>query len=350
MKKIVCISVSIFVLLGLSGCQKTWYFFLKSVVDIAPDRFTIERHNKKLSIPIYSSHPLSEEDQDVESLILIVHGAGLNAGKTFGTGHEIVESLHIAKSSVMVVAPQFLEGVDPGEKGLLLWDRRWRSGGNSLSNDLEKNLPVLSSFEVLDALIFAIIEQHPNLQRAVIMGHSAGGQFVLRYAAVNNNHERWAKQGLLFQYIVSNSASYLYLDETRYQYDAEKRVVEIPREELINCLDYNTYKYGLEERYGYAETLPPQLIRTRLLTRPIMFLNGAADTDRSWSLDTSCEGDAQGKNRYMRWFLYKHHLNRYVNDSTKSQGIWLEIPEVGHNSTEIFTHPKFIKKLKALTF
>jgi hypothetical protein len=30
--------------------------------------------------------------------------------------------------------------------------------------------------------------------------------------------------------------------------------------------------------------------------------------------------------------------------------MWLEIPGVGHNAAEIFTHPKFIMKLKAFGF
>jgi predicted esterase len=348
MKKTIYISLFLLTFLSLSGCQTIWYLFLKCVVDIAPDRFTIEEHNEKLSIPIYSSHPLKKEDNEVEYLILIVHGAGLNAGKTFEIGQKIVESLEITKSRVMVVAPQFLEGVDPDEKGLLLWDRRWRSGGKSLSSDLNKSLPALSSYEVLDKLIYVIKKRHSNLRRAIILGHSAGGQFVLRYAALNNNHEIWARQGVLLQYIVSNSSSYLYLDETRYQFDSIEEIVETPRGELMDCPSYNKYKYGLEELYGYAETLSPELIRTRLLTRPIMFLNGAADTDRSWSLDKSCEGDAQGENRYMRWLLYKYHLGHFVKDSIESQLMWLEIPEVGHDSTEIFTHPKFIIKLKTL--
>ena len=178
MKKTIYISLFLLTFLSLSGCQTIWYLFLKCVVDIAPDRFTIEEHNEKLSIPIYSSHPLKKEDNEVEYLILIVHGAGLNAGKTFEIGQKIVESLEITKSRVMVVAPQFLEGVDPDEKGLLLWDRRWRSGGKSLSSDLNKSLPALSSYEVLDKLIYVIKKRHSNLRRAIILGHSAGGQFV----------------------------------------------------------------------------------------------------------------------------------------------------------------------------
>jgi hypothetical protein len=79
-----------------------------------------------------------------------------------------------------------------------------------------------------------------------------------------------------------------------------------------------------------------------------MFLNGAADMDRSWSLDKSCEADALGENRYLRWLLYKHHLGHLIKTSIDSRHIWLEIPEVGHDATEIFTHPKFIAKLRTL--
>jgi hypothetical protein len=106
----------------------------------------------------------------------------------------------------------------------------------------------------------------------------------------------------------------------------------------------------MEDLYGYAETLSIQTIQTRLLTRPVMFVLGTADTDRDWSLDKSCEADVQGENRYERGLLYKHHLRTFVKNSPKSQNIWLEIPGVGHNSTEMFTHSKFITKLKTLDF
>ena len=106
----------------------------------------------------------------------------------------------------------------------------------------------------------------------------------------------------------------------------------------------------MEDLYGYAENLPPHIVRTRLLTRPVMFVLGTADTDRDWGLDKSCEADVQGKNRYERGLLYKHHLRSFTKSSPNSQHIWLEIPEVGHDATEIFAHPRFITELKTLDF
>jgi hypothetical protein len=183
------------------------------------------------------------------------------------------------------------------------------------------------------------------------------------YSPCQGKNEILEGQGVFIHYVVANPSSYLYLDQTRFHFNSTGEILITSQEELKDCPGYNKYKYGLEELYGYAETLSPQLIRTRLLNRPVIFLCGTTDTDRNWSLDKSCEGDVQGENRYKRGLLYKHHLGHFVKNSLESPHIWLfvknslesphiwlEIPEVGHDSTEIFTHPKFITKLKTLDF
>jgi len=337
-------------LLCLSGCQSLWYLFLDAVVDIAPDRFTFEEDQKKISIPIVTSHALDKNNNETEYLIIMIHGGGLNAVNTFETGQKLIESLKMPKDRFLVLAPQIIEGVKLKEKGLLFWDQRWKGGGKSLSTGLNKNLPILSSFEVIDRLIDVSIKMNPGIHRIIILGHSAGGQFVARYAAINSRHDLLEKQGVSIQYVVANPSSYTYLDKTRYQLNSKGEILEIPQEEFMNCSGYNKYKYGLEDMYGYAEALSPRLIRTRFLTRPVMFVLGTADTDRNWSLDKSCEGEAQGENRYQRGLLYKHHLGHFLKTSLESQHIWLEIPEVGHDATEIFTHPRFIIAVKTLDF
>ena len=338
----------IFTLLGLIGCQSFWYQLLNIIVDIAPERFVIEEDHEKLSIPIVTSNPLDKNNNETEYLIIMIHGAGLNANKTFETGQKIIDSLKLPKDRFWVLAPQIIEGVKLDEKGLLFWDRRWRSGGKSLSTGLNKDLPSLSSFEVIDRLIDVAVKRNPGIRRIIILGHSAGGQFVVRYAAINSRHELLEQQGVSIRYVVANSSSYPYLDQTRFHFNAAGEILITSREELMNCPSYNKYKYGLEELYGYAEALSPQIIRTRLLSRPVMFVLGTADTDRDWGLDKSCESDVQGKNRHERGLMYKHHLGSFVKSSPKSQHIWLEIPEVGHEATEIFTHPRFITELKTL--
>ena len=236
------------------------------------------------------------------------------------------------------------------EKGLLFWDQKWRGGGLSLSTGLNEDLPRVSSFEVVDRLIDHSVKMNPNINRIFIMGHSAGGQFVMRYAAINSRHEILEQQGISVRYVAANPSSYLYLNETRYQLNSKGQIQKVPQKKLYGCPNYNKYRYGLENLYGYAESISKETIKTRLLKRPIFFLLGVKDKKRNWSLDKSCEGDVQGENRYQRGLVYKYHLNQVAGGSFATQHIWLEIQEVGHDATEILTHSKFIEKLIALDF
>jgi predicted peptidase len=111
MKKIIFIILMIATVLSLSGCQSLWYQFLNIIVDIPPDRFVFEEDHEKLSIPIVTSHPLSKNNNETEYLIIMIHGAGLNAVKTFEIGQQIIESLKMPKDRFLVLAPQFIEGV-----------------------------------------------------------------------------------------------------------------------------------------------------------------------------------------------------------------------------------------------
>jgi hypothetical protein len=324
--------------------------FLSCVVDVAPDRFAFQESNTQLSIPVFTSHSLDNTNKNLEGLIVIVHGAGLNAGKSFDKGNRIVEELGKSKDQYIVIAPQFLEDIKTEEKGLLFWGRQWRSGGDSLSEGLNEGLPSVGSYEVMDRLIRFITEKYPKIQQIIILGHSAGGQFVSRYAAVNNSHEDLEKQGVSIYYVVANPSSYLYLDATRYQLSSNGEILPLSNEELANCDGYNDYKYGLENLYGYAQSVSKQDIRVRLITRPVLFLIGQEDTEQSWSLDRSCEVEVQGKNRYEKGLLYKHHLVLFSKTVHRSNLHWAVIAGVGHDANTIFTHPTFIKELKTLTY
>jgi hypothetical protein len=350
MKKLAILCSIFVVTFCLSGCQSAWYLFLDCFVEVAPDRFTFEESNTQLSIPVFASHSIENSNKDIRRLIIIVHGAGLNAEKSYETGYRIAEELGESKNLYMVIAPQFLEGIEPEEKGLLFWGRQWRSGGMSLSEELNKGLPSVSSYEVMDRLIRIVTERNREINQIIVLGHSAGGQFVSRYAAINNNHEDLKKQGVSIYYVAANPSSYLYLNATRYQLSSNGEILESSRDELANCDGYNDYKYGLENLYGYAKSISKQDIRFRLTNRPVVFLLGQKDTERSWSLDKSCEVEVQGKNRYERGLLYKHHLFIFSNDIQNSNHHWVTIAGLGHDAREMFTHTTFIKKLKALTY
>ena len=111
-----------------------------------------------------------------------------------------------------------------------------------------KDLPGLSSFEVIDRLIEAAVKLNPGIRRILILGHSAGAQFIVRFAATNGRHELLEQQGISIRYVVANSSSYPYLDQTRFHFNPAGEMRITSSEELLNCPGYNKYKYGLEER------------------------------------------------------------------------------------------------------
>src|SRR5438445_52472 len=72
----------------------------------------------------------------------------------------------------------------------------------------------LTSFDFVDEILRKLANKQvfPNLKAIVVAGHSAGGQFVDRYAMANQVHD---KVGVPVTYIVSNPSSYAYLDRMR---------------------------------------------------------------------------------------------------------------------------------------
>ena len=122
MKRILFIGLLVSTLFIISGCQNLWYQYLNFSVDIAPDRFVFEEDNKKLSIPIVTSKPLNKIEHETEYLIIMVHGAGLNAEKSFETAQQFIKALKMNNKRFLVLAPQIIEGVKLEEKGLLFWE------------------------------------------------------------------------------------------------------------------------------------------------------------------------------------------------------------------------------------
>ncbi len=280
-----------------SGClnQKLWYQFLNFSVDIVPERFQFEKDDKTLLIPMVASHALDQMNHHTRHLIIAIHG-----------------------------------------------------GGRSLSTGLNKGLPSVSSFEVIDRLIKHSIKMHPGIKQIFIIGHSAGGQFVMRYAAVNSVHDILEEQGIAVRYISANPSSYLYLTEVRYQFASDGSIERVTPDRIDGCPEYNSYRYGLKNFYGYAQEMSKKTIQNRLFARPIIFLLGTKDNERDWSLDKSCPGELQGENRYQRGVFYKYHLYQAAGNNQPCQHTWIEIPEAGHDAAQMLTHPIFIEKLQAI--
>jgi pimeloyl-ACP methyl ester carboxylesterase len=87
-----------------------------------------------------------------------------------------------------------------------LWSEDgWKQGDDSLSTASHPRAARESSFDTIFAILRDVWNHHilPNLNRVVLVGHSAGGPFVQRFAAAGGPNAHIAR------YVVANPSSYL---------------------------------------------------------------------------------------------------------------------------------------------
>ena len=240
-------------------------------------------------IALYYGNASLEGSQDATRAVIIVHGVLRNADTYFETGQILLRRAHA--SNTLLIAPQFVESEDlqghDVPSNTLRWDQNWPGGSDALAP-----APV-SSYAVFDAMLARLADKtrFPKLREVDIIGHSAGGQIVQRYAVVGHGPSDVANSGIHVHLVVANPSSYLYFDDTRPYSHA-------------NCANFNHWRYGFIGAPSYVQGTPAELER-RYLTRDVTYMLGTADTNpREWDLDKTCAGEAQGPYRFARGKAY----------------------------------------------
>ena len=277
-----------------------------------------------LSLPYYAT---SEIGPSFRRVIIVVHGANRNAD-------DYLCSLSWLNPYALVIAPWFAQETDAGVPvGSLVWSNEgppdpWRYGADAKQK--------VSSFEALDKMVAALDAE------VVVVGHSAGGQFVQRWALLTDQP--------FLRAIVSNPSSYAYL--------SDQRKINGVWQRPLYCATYDEWEYGLEVS---VENPVPYLDRVlnymdhaaleaRFLNRSVIYLAGGLDQCtvsgldpsgwcQSHGLETTCECQLQGKHRWERSLHYFEslpvpHRHRLV-----------AVPDVGHDHSLIFNSLQGIELL-----
>lgn len=264
---------------------------------------------------VYRSFPLTEKNARIERALIVVHGAGRNADSYFVSGVAGALIADTLETSI-VIAPRYASNAggscnDKMEPGEISWtcggDDDWRGGGAA------RGLKDVFAFGLIDDLIRTLSRRDlfPNLRTIVVSGHSAGGQFVTRYAGLAKPQ---ATNGVAVKYAVMNPSSYLYLDPTRLPQAAtcsEKGGCTSPfgeYREAQKCATYNRWRYGLEKRAGYNASLPDEELRKQMASRDVTYLVGELDTLPLYGFDSSCQAMAQGPNRRARGINFWNYM------------------------------------------
>ncbi len=269
------------------------------------------------NIPYYRSLPLLPNEL-IQRAVLVVHGNQRDAGRYFD---RTVASAIAAQRfrDVIVLAPNFRTLEDHPAPNEHYWSSHgWKTG------DKSRDAGRISSFSVIDELLATLCPKNaavfPNLDTVVIIGHSAGGQFVGRYAAGGAGCPNSAVE---VRYVVMNPSSYLYVDGRRKSAVTRRFDRGAP-----GCERYDEYKYGLHDLNAYMKQVGVARLRARLFTRRTYYLAGTNDTGTGGSLDDRCEANLQGPNRLRRFENYREYKSLFPD---WTGAVFISVPGVGHD-------------------
>ncbi|MEC3978245.1 hypothetical protein [Amycolatopsis sp. H20-H5] len=271
------------------------------------------------SMPYYRSFPLAGSSAATQAVI-VVHGTERNAANYFDRMVQAARDAG-ADSTTEIIAPHFQIAEDKPAAREVSWtngdDTSWKDGGDSVS-------PAgISSFTVIDEILTKLADKQrfPALTRITLAGHSAGGQFVQRYAVGGVAPAQLP--GVSFRYVTANPSSYLYFTPDR------PVGTGLPG----SCPAYDDYKYGLNHLNAYlGEFTGDQLIK-QYVTRKVTYLLGGGDVHQDHGIDQSCAAETQGHYRLVRGQNYFSSIAKNYPAAPHEKVI---VPGVGHDSGAMF--------------
>ena len=317
--------------------MKARYIFLiimkmsfSQVEEVGDSLFSVSQNQHTINIPYYSNQSISGGGQALERVVIVVHGQNRNADDYFNYIQEVSESTGLSEQN-LVFSPQFLLNQDITHWNLdttyAFWSgtTQWTGGYVSTSTNEDPRQFEISSFAIMDSIISHFLMTFQDIEEIVLVGHSAGGQFVNRYAAGSNiNSEN------KLRFVVGAPSHYLYLDDQRSTNNFQTPIVW---DNQINCNGYNNYRYGLDNLNSYMNQSTEDTIIAQYLRSQIIYLIGSLD----YGGTTYCESSVQGSHRYDRSIVYFQHLLEMFNvEILENQKIAI-VDGVSHDAQELFS-------------
>jgi hypothetical protein len=295
-------------------------------------------------IPYLASYPLDKSNDKIEHVILAVHSSNYDARMVFNNCISLLKSQGGAESTTLVIAPQFLtkeHTKEINDLNLLFWKVEPFRGSSVSTTAGSRKDKRISPFTILEDIILQIADKKtfPNVKRVTILGHSAGGQLVNRFAASNTvEFDAVRPAGIKCRYIVMNPSSYVYMSPKRYVKGSEG-VFAVPKPEEIKKDEtgYNEYGYGLEKLYVYhkAKGLTAEKIRQMYPKRNVVYMLGEKDVVPDAAMSINPSAMLQGRNRLERGRIYyKHLIDEFGPDIEKTQKLVI-VPGAGHSGKQM---------------
>ncbi|QSE98758.1 hypothetical protein [Fulvivirga lutea] len=301
---------------------------------------TVAEENNVGNFYFYASHNVNSVNSGIRNVIFSVHGLSALDGAVqseYNSMNSAVNSSS-AGSSTMVIAPHFFH---EGTGAEIDWDNAvWRAGGKASS---PSGAP-LSSSQIIDYFLTELLLENsnfPDLTNVIIAGHSAGGQFVQRYASISETEGQFPDY--TFTYLAANASHYAYPNSLRWNGSD----TYLP----IDCDTYDDYPYGLsalteDSRYAFISLIGLENIRVQFINRKVYYVLGELDVNGATS---GCESENQqggsGDSRYQRGqYMLQYMNNQYPTNEHEI----LSVPGVGHSADGIYNSPEHVQLLNQL--
>ena len=346
-----------------------------------------------------------QNHQRVTTVFVVVHGSGRTAEDyLYGAVSSLPKDQQDpSNATIMVLSPWFLDPADDNDDDdddnsipiplppntLRWWDtgplyHTWRYGADAINSPL-------SSFAAMDRLVERLVEdpvRFPALSRILVAGHSAGGQFVQRWAMLsnspvwkepseqqqqqqqvdvtddaNNLNERnpfldaqsqhspqFKQRNVRIRAIPANPRCFAMLDDRRYVHDATTNSTVFRRPDdgdISECPDFNEWIWGLDA--GGSVTAPYKdraiaiaggakaLAHRYVAQRNVVYLAGGEDLE---VFDDDCGSVIQGKTRRERSRKFMASLHELYPQEMKAQLHTRLVAEgVPHDHTLMFQSP-----------
>ena len=322
--------------------------------DICSYRITFTIGGNTYKIPYCRNHALGTPSTAYDRAIVVVHGCSRTA-----KGHyDKIKSIAVdegEEGNTIIIAPQFLRedsdvndvtgnSLDPNE--ILYWSGGWSTGYDTINSCLTSSQQ-MSSFDVMDEILTRLKDNFSELEQIVLIGHSAGGQFMNRYAAGTDKPDTTLDSADIdIRFIVANPSSYLYLNNERWKDGTTNPYeFEVPS---TSCSGYDNYKYGLSNIAStsctYMNDVGGASIRSQYQQREVVYMLGTSDTltcddfedPDDCTLDESCQVMLQGEQRYERGVVYWRYIRDYSGVAIGLLQSKCEVTGVDHDAGEMY--------------
>lgn len=304
-------------------------------------KFSIIKNGETLKIPVYASHNLNTKDAKITRVAVFVHGLGRTAYSYYKSLDKALKKGN-TQDSTLAIAPLWLTEKDlkPNKVDAehLYWSSSWNIGHKSKNKASNPRPERISSYAVLDSLLLQVAQNLPNLRQIVLAGHSAGGQFMNRYAASSPMITTLTDMSIDVKIMPMNPSSWLYLDNKRLK-KGTKNMFEVPSSRNSCDGKYNDYKYGLDDYNSYLKASGKKQIRQWYGEREIIHFVGDKDTGRK-NLDIRCKAMLQGENRFERAKTYHRYLKNYYGSDNVGNLPLVIIPNISHSGRGIINSTK----------